>query len=246
MASEVDLPADDGALERLLRERRFGPTAPNEVTPWDFVFAWPQAALRTRVWPIVSRLLVDGDALVRVRALELVRRWDAGQDLAVPRLLDAVEQHLDLFKGPIVEGIAMADAAAHALCNRIGVDRSRIVAQLRRLSGGTPLGGGAAAVLGEYDPTFAIQVAQHAGEGAIDWIDEAARSVALFRRDHVRELLTALRKLSPGSRARLVATVEQYLQRDDAKAAAIARAEGLPAPTAAAPTAAECRAAIGL
>src|SRR6185312_6238238 len=127
MASQLELPADDGALERLLRERRFGPTAPDEVTPWDFVFSWAESALRARVWPIVSRLLVDADALVRVRAVELVRRWDAGQQLAVPRLLDAVEQHLDLFKGPMVEGLAMRDAVAHALCNRIGVDRGRVV-----------------------------------------------------------------------------------------------------------------------
>jgi len=101
-------------------------------------------------------------------------------------------------------------------------------------------------VLGEYDPAFAIQVVQRAGETEIDWIDEAARSLALFRRDHVGGFLAALRQLSPGSRARILATVEQYLQRDDARAAAVARAEGLPAPTTAAPTAAECRAAIGL
>ena len=246
MATEESLPADDGALERLLRERSFGPTAPDEVTPWDFVLAWPESAMRKRVWPIVSRLLLDSDERVRTRAVELARRWEAGRNVAIPRLLDAVEQHIDLFARPVVEGVPLRDTVAHALSDRAAVDPARVVAQLKRLAAGGLPGGGAASVLGERDPQFVIQVAQRAGDDAVDWLEEAARALALFRRDDVVPFLEALRRRPAATRERLLAVVEQYVQRDDKKAAAIAGADGVPPPAGPAPSPDACRRAIGL
>src|SRR6266850_2351685 len=91
------VPADDRALEALLRERRFGPPDPDDATPWDFVRRWPDATVRGRVWPIVSRLLTDGDDVVRARAVEFVRDWSEGAALTVPRLLEVAERHAGQF-----------------------------------------------------------------------------------------------------------------------------------------------------
>ena len=246
MARPEILPSDDAALERLLRERRFGPTEPDEVTPWDFVFRWPEDQLRQRVWPIVSRLLLDPDDLLRERAVEFVRGWRQGTDVAIPRLLDAVEAHLDLFSRGVVEGIPIRETVAHALSNRARVDPPRVVAQLRRLAADRPLGCGAAAVLGEFDPAFVMQQAQRWGAEAIDWIDKAARSLALFRRDEVIPFLESLRGLRDDNRERIIGVVEQYIKRDDAKASALSRADGLTPPSKSAPSLEDCRRAIGL
>ena len=246
MAQQEDLPSDDAALESLLRDRRLGPTDPDDVTPWDFVFRWPDESVRQRVWPIVSRMLLDPDELIRERAVEFVRGWRKGVDVAIPRLLDVVEQHIDLFSQAVVEGIPIRETVAHALSNRARADSKRVVAQLRRLAADAPLGGGAAAVLGEYDPEFATQQAARWGDAAIDWIDEAARSLALFRRDEVLPFLQALRGLSDGSRERIVRVVGEYIKRDDAAAASLARGDGLSPPAKRAPSPDDCRRAIGL
>src|SRR5204863_5900297 len=90
-------PADDRALEALLRERRFGPPDPDDATPWDFVRRWPDTTVRGRVWPIVSRWLTDADTVVRARALEFVRDWSEGAAVTVPRLLEVAERQPDQF-----------------------------------------------------------------------------------------------------------------------------------------------------
>ena len=99
---DLELPADDRALEALLRDRRFGPPGHDEATPWDFVRRWPDATVRSRVWPIVSRLLLDGDELVlRVAVAHSLRTlvlgaWGAGVFGNDPALVaDAFGQLLD-------------------------------------------------------------------------------------------------------------------------------------------------------
>jgi hypothetical protein len=247
MAGRDEAPPDDRALEALLRERRFGPPDPDDATPWDFARRWPDATVRSRVWPIVSRLLDDGDDLVRARAVEFVRDWSDGATLTVPRLVEAAERHPDRFADQEVEGVTLRHTLAHALSNRVDSGSgARIAALLRKMAANEPIGGGAASVLGRYDPVFVAAQARRWGDAAVGWIEEAARSLALFRRDTVVPFLQATAGLGKTSRERILQAVEGYIKRDDATAAALARGEGLPVPIHAAPSAAECRRAIGL
>jgi hypothetical protein len=109
-----------------------------------------------------------------------------------------------------------------------------------------PIGGGAASVLGRYEPTFVAEQAKTWGDAQVDWIEEATRSLALFRRDAVTPFLHELRGLGAATRARILAAVEAYMKRDDATAIALARGEGLPPPVKPAPTAELCKRTIGL
>jgi hypothetical protein len=151
----MQVPPDDGALEELLRERRFGPPDPDAVTPWDFARRWPDTIVRERVWPIVSRLLVDDDALVRARAVELVRMWSEGANLTTPRLLDVATRHSDLYGEHAPEGVTLRYEIAFALSDRADETHGpRIAALLREMSRQGEIGGGAASVLGRYAPSL--------------------------------------------------------------------------------------------
>jgi hypothetical protein len=244
-SADEDPPADDAVLERLLRDRRFGPPGPGEATPWDFVQRWPQRVLHDRVWPIVSRLLLDKDALVRARAVEFVRLWRDGAALTTPTLMTTAEQHASEFGDQRPEGLPLREMLAHALADRAAGsgEGRRIAGILKSLAAQEPVGGGAAAVLGEYEPGFVTVQAKRWGDGAID---EAARSLALFQRDAILPFLTAARSLGEANRERLAAVVEAYVRRDDSQATTMARAEELPPPQNPAPSPAECRRALGL
>lgn len=243
----MELPADDRSLEELLVDRRFGPPFPDEATPWDFVRRWPDATLRARVWPVVSRLLVDGDELVRARAIEFVRTWSDSGDLTMPRLLEVAEHHSALFGDQRPEGPSLRHELAFALSNHVNAaNGARVAAVLRDMATHEPIGGGAAGVLGRYEPIFVGAQAQKWGDSQASWINDAARSLALFRRDAIIPFLDALRGLGQTTRARILATVEDYIKRDDATASTLARGQGLPPPAKPAPSEADCRRAIGL
>jgi hypothetical protein len=240
-------PADDRSMEALLRDRRYGPPTPDDATPWDFVRRWPDAVVRDLAWPVVSRLLDDDDALVRVRAIEFVRDWSEGAALTVPRLLDVAERHPDRFGDQAVEGVPIRHTLAHALSNRADAGFGpRVAAMLRKMSAGALVGGGAASVLGRYEPAFVIGEVQRRTDADADWIEEAGRSLALFRRDEVIPFLTALRALEPATRERIFEAVRGYIKRDDAVAGALAKNLQLPPPKRPAPSDEECRRAIGL
>lgn len=246
-ALDVELPADDRALEVLLRDRRFGPPDHGESTPWDFVRRWPDAVLRSRVWPVISRLLTDGDELVRTRAVELVRVWSEAADLTRPRLLQVAERHPELYGDQAPEGVSLRNQLAFALSNSVdGNSGARIAAVLREMVTHEPIGGGAASVLGRYEPEFVAGQAQSWGDERASWIVEAARSLALFRRDAIIPFLQALRGLGRPTRARVLEVVEEYIKRDDATATTLAQGQRLPPPIRPAPSADECKRAIGL
>ncbi len=245
--ADAELPQDDRALESMLRDQRNGPPDPGEANPWAFVRRWPDAAVRGRVWPVISRLLLDADPVVRERAVEFVRGWDDGAALTAPRLIEVASQHAELYADQAIEGMTLRYALAFALSNRVTpTNGAQIAGLLRELANHEPIGGGAASVLGRYEPAFVQAQAQKWGDAQIDWIEEATRSLALFRRDAIVPFLTALRGLSQATRERLLAAVEEYIKRDDAEATTLARGQGLPIPTKAAPTAAYLRSAIGI
>jgi len=247
MAQDVAPPPDDRALEALLRERRFGPPEYDEATPWDFVRRWPDATVRGRAWPIISRLLTDEDELVRARAVELVRVWSEGADLTKARLLEVAERHPELYGDQAPEGVSLRNELAFALSNSVDENNgTRVAAVLRELAAHEPIGGGAASVLGRYEPEFVSAQAQKWGDEQASWIVEATRSLALFRRDAILPFLQALRGLGQATRTRVLEVVEEYIKRDDATATALAQGQRLPPPTRPAPSADECRSAVGL
>lgn len=242
----VELPADDRELEALLRARRRGPPAPYESTPWDFTCHWDDHAMRTRVWPIVRRLLVDADEIVRARAVELVRLWDAGADMTLPRLLEVATSHPDLYGDQAPEGTTLRRELAFALSNRARPENATQVAALLRDMSAHEVLETAALLVGRHDPGFVLDRARAWGEAQARWFANAAGSIAMFRRDALLPTLEAFRGFGNASKERILEQVESYIQRDDAAATRLAQGEQLPPPTRPAPSAEECRQAIGL
>ena len=232
------IPAGDPDLEALLRRESRGIPPPWESTPWDFVYRWPSSVLRERLWPIVSRFLIDQDDAIRARAVEFVRIWTDGQSLTTPRLLEVSARHAELYADQQVDGITLRHSLAWALSNlayQVGEPAVRI---LREMNERAPEAG---SVIGRYYPDYAIERAPQFGDAHADWIEEAARTIALYRRDFVVAFLGALRRLSAETRERALAAVEEGIERDDAKAAATAQGEGFPPPAQPAPSGEDCR-----
>ncbi len=247
MVDDPTPPADDGALEALLRERRFGPPDYNESTPWDFVRRWPDAMVRIRVWPIISRMLTDEDELVRARAVEFVRVWSEGVGRTRGRLIEVAEKHPELYADQAPEGVSLRHELAFALSNNTNENNGPHTAEiLREMAKHEPIGGGAASVLGRYEPEFVAAQAQQWGDAQAKWIIEATRSLALFRRDAIIPFLEKLQGLGEATRTKILEVVEEYIKRDDATAISLAQGQRLPPPAKPAPSPDECRRAIGL
>ncbi len=247
MEGDPDIPSDDRALEELLRDRRFGPPPPGDLMPWDFLQRWPANVVRQRVWPVVSKLLEDSDPVMRARSVEFVQYWSAGGDETSTRILEIGEREPKLFGDDIVDGETLRDEYARAAATLArGHQGSRLAKLLRKMAADEPLGGDAAAVLAQFEPEFVVAQARRWGRGAGAWVKAAARAMALYRRDDLIDFLEAASGLDRDDRERVIALVESAIERDDGKMAGIARTMGLPTPTRQAPSAAECRKAIGL
>lgn len=227
---DLELPADDRALEELLRARRRGPPAPHESTPWDFARNWDSQTLRSRVWPIVSRLLVDADELVRLRAVELVRVWDAGADLTAPRLIEVATKHPELYGDQAPEGTTLRHELAFALSNRARPENAAQVAALLRDMSEHEVLETAALLIGRHDPDFVIDRTTVWGEAQARWFADAAGSIAMFRRDALLPALQAFRGFGEAAKQRILEQVERYIQRDDGAATSLAVGEQLAAP----------------
>jgi hypothetical protein len=214
-----------------------------DVTPWDFVYRWPDGFVRGRVWRIVSKLLVDGDETIRARAVEFQRLWTDGRALTTPRIFDVAEQHPELYGDQHVEAMTLRDWLGSALSKLAYCVGERVAKIIRAMNEHEPVAG---SVMGRYYPDDAIALAPRFGDAHADWIEDAAGTLALYRRDSVVAFLGAICELSSSTRQRAFAAVEQYIKRDDAAAAQMAKDEGFPPPSKAAPTAEYCRRAMGL
>jgi hypothetical protein len=216
-------------LETLLRERAPGPPTPPESSPWEFLLA--EEDIGERVWPVVSRLLTDGDPVVRARALEFVMTWR--DDRTLPRLVEVAGS----FGDDLVDGVALRERMQHAIANRCtGRDAPTIApALLSTLRDGEEPSIAAAPVLGAQFPDRAAEIA---ARSSLDWAQKAAVAVALYRRDQLLDFLRV------AGRAELIETAEQSLEHDTNRAQKIAAKLGLPGPTRPAPTRDELERAI--
>lgn len=230
MSFDPNVPADDATLEHLLRDHRFGPPPPGDSNPWDFLQRWPQSVREQRVWPLVSKLLVDADAAVRARCLEFVDSWSDGVATTAARLAEVAERQPGLFGDQIVDDIALRDQYARTASTVATYEQGkRLAAVLRRMAADRPLAGSAAAVIAEYDPAFVIAQTRKWGAGASRWALAAARVFATQRRAELLDFLRAAAGLDEETRRQILARIDQVIDR-----------------AAGAPSAAERRAAIGL
>jgi hypothetical protein len=247
MDRDPEIPADDGALERLLRDRRLGQPASGDLNPWDFLQRWPQDVRARRVWPVVSRLLGDADDAVRARSLEFVEGWSDGIEGTAPRVAELGERHPELFGAQDVEGVTLRDQYARTASTlSMYCDAKRFARVLRRLAVDGPLAGSASAVIAEQDPGFVIAQTKKWGGRAAGWALAATSTFAVYHRDELVDFLRAAAVLDAQTREQILARVELVIRRDDAAAAKATLEKGLPAPHRPAPTPEECRQSIGL
>jgi hypothetical protein len=239
------LPAGDASLERLLRARAPGPPAAPDATPWAFLLRQPEQVLTSRVWPLVSRLLGDEDAVVRLRALEFVMSWQPAEQ----RLLEVARRHAALFADQLVDGIRLRERLQHAVANRcVGPAAPEIAPVLLSLLDGGAPSPATASVLGAHAPERAAGLAAGMGVTAAErrFIQDAVAAAALYHRDKLLDLLASLRERPADDRRELAAAADVAMERDDARAARLAAKVGLAAPRHPSPSLEQLRAALAV
>jgi len=244
--------AVDAELEARLRATAAqSPEDPaRDSSPWDAIARELDAEAReARLRPLVEKLLRDGDAVVRRRAVDALMALGARP--SVEALLAAAraahqwgEQRSDEREPPL------RDRMQHALANvAAGSGRERAIAQAIVAIAGPHLPhASTASVLGKWAAErLPLLAARFAADAASEpFFVTAAATVALYRRDELQLLLPRLRPMARPAREALLARLVEDLAVDEARVAAIVEAVALPRPKRAPFTADELRAALGL
>ena len=65
--------------------------------PWDFALRWSPLFQMSTVWPVISRMLVEPDPVIRTRALEFANSWSGNDALSTGRTIRelALERGID-------------------------------------------------------------------------------------------------------------------------------------------------------
>jgi hypothetical protein len=238
-------PSTEAELEAMLRASAAGPPAGGDLQPWDFVLRWRPPFLFRVVWPVVTRLLVDPDPVLRTRALEVVGAWSVGDTTTIDRLLALATQYASLYQDPRLQALLAATLAGKAISIRS--HRARIAKAIVTLLGGAPPPKGAASLIAEYEPEAVIRSAGRWTERAEDQSAavSAAGSMAMYRRDHLLALLGALAARSAPARQEILEDITGDLGLPDDKLRMILEVDEIPLPKAH-PTSDDCRRALGL
>ena len=242
---DVPEPASEAEVERVLRSTAAGPPSFGDDTPWDFALRWSAGYQLASMWPVVSRLLVDPDATIRTRALELVNTWSTNDAAVVMRLIDIAKNDSSSYPEPEVRAElarTLANKATSLRSFRAKI-ASAIVAVIRRAAAPK----GTSALLAEYEPD---ELTIRAGGWTEEFDDQAAaetaaRAMAMYRRDHLLGLLKALSRRSAESREEIAKGVAESLAIPDDKLKLILDVDGIPMPKKP-PTLDECRRMLGL
>lgn len=236
-------PATDGELEGLLRATAGGPPPFGDTQPWDFVLRWRHPVLFARVWPLVSKLLVDPDPTIRARSLEFVNGWTVGASMTVSRLIAIVRVFANAYPEPAVR----ADLA-RTLVNLsviVRAYRPTIAAAIMQMLADAPPPNGTAVLLAEYEPEAIIASAHRWSDEDQAVAETTAGAMAMYRRDHLLALLAAFAHRSEAFRADIAAQLARPLVIPDDKLALILAADDLPFP-ATHPSGHDCLRALGL
>jgi hypothetical protein len=238
-------PSTEAQVEAMLRASAAGPPAGGDLQPWDFVLRWRPSFLFRRVWPVVTRLLVDPDPVVRARAVELVGAWSVGDATTLDRLIELATKHASLYQDPGLQALLAATLAGKAISIRS--HRAPIAKAIATLLAGAPPPKGAAPLVAEYEPEVVIRSAGRWTERAQDQAAavSAAGSMAMYRRDHLLALLGALAARSAPAREEILEEVAGELGLPDDKLRLILEVDDMPLPQAR-PTVDDCRRALGL
>ena len=242
---DVQEPATEADVERVLRSTAAGPPAFGEDLPWDFALRWSPGFQLATVWPVIARLLVDPDPTIRTRALEYVNAWSVNDALVVTRLIELARNHAGTYAEPGVRAELARTLANKAVSVRSF--RAKIAAAIVALLGGGAAPKGTTALLAEYEPD-ALTAAAGAWSEELDdqsAAEAAARAMAMYRRDHLLAFLAALAGRSAESRGEIAKELTGSLAIPDDKLQLILDADRIPMP-ATAPTIDECRKALGL
>lgn len=242
---DVQEPATEADVERLLRSTAAGPPGYGDDLPWEFALRWSGGFQQTTMWPVVSRLLLDPDPTIRLRAVELSNAWSVNDALVVLRLIEIAMNHASTYAEPGVRA-----ELARALANKsvsVRSFRAKIAAAIVALLGGDAAPKGTTALLAEYEPDA---LTRSAGRWTEEFEDQAAvetavRAMAMYRRDHLIAFLTRLSRRSAESRGDLAKELVESLAIPDDKLQLILDVDGIPMPRAR-PTLVECRRALGL
>jgi hypothetical protein len=240
-----DAPATDAQVETMLRQSASGPPSFGEDRPWDFALRWRQPFIFDHVWPIVSRLLIDPDPVIRTRALEFVHDWKDGAAKTVGRLIEVATDHADLYREPdLVRDLCstFSRKAFEVQSYRAAIAKTIVVF----LDGAPPRG--AETLVTEYEPEAVIASASRWTETELDQsaAKESASAMALYRRDHLLALLRALATRSAQSREEILEGIASDLAITGDHLRSILAMDGLPQPTRPDPTLNDCRRALGL
>lgn len=241
---DVQEPATEADVERLLRSTAAGPPAFGDDLAWDFALRWSSGFQLSHMWPVVSRLLVDPDPTLRMRALELLNSWSVNDGLVVTRLIDIARSHA---AGDEPEVRA---ELARTLANKatsVRSFRAKIAAAIAGLLGTGAAPKGTTALLAEYEPDTLRSNAAAWTEDTLDQLaaQTAASAMAIYRRDHLLAFLTALAHRSTESREGIASEIVESLALPDDKLKLILDVDRIPMPSTR-PTLDECRRALRL
>ena len=242
---DVQEPATEADVERVLRSTADSPPAFGEDLPWEFALRWSPGFQLSSMWPVVSRLLVDPDPNLRRRSLELVNSWSVNDALVVTRLLEIARNHAATYGERDVRA-----ELARTLANKatsVRSFRAKIAAAVASLLGTGAAPKGTTALLAEYEPDALTANAYAWSEEHEDQYaaQTAASAMALYRRDHLLAFLSALKHRSAESRGNIANEIVDSLAIPDDKLKLILDVDGIPMPTTR-PTVDECRRALGL
>lgn len=242
---DVQEPATEADVERVLRSTAAGPPAFGDDLPWEFALRWSSGFQLSHMWPVVSRLLVDPDPTIRQRSLELANSWSVNDALVVSRLIDIARSHAAIYGERDVRA-----ELARTLANKATSVRSlraKIAAAIAGLLGTGAAPKGTTALLAEYEPDALIANAYAWDEEYADQYaaQTAANAMAMYRRDRLLAFLGALKHRSVESREAIANEIVESLAIPDDKLKLILDVDGIPMPQSH-PTVDEGRTALGL
>ena len=206
------LPRDVAAVAALLRSIAAQPPDNPQLDsgPWDFLQRVSADDQESLVRPALHQLLDDADARVRLRALgSLMSLPDRPE--TVERLIELARGRATRFSGIEVDGERLGERMSQALAqNAVTAGRAReITGVMHTLAGNDFPGESGASLIAAHDPDWAVDLARRFAQSrcAPGFWASLAGWTALYQRDRLLPLLTALAPLPPDDKPAVLAEI---------------------------------------